>query len=243
MGDDDAVGQRGVRDARQPPIAVGVLPEEPPRTGAPSDHGRAEAVVHRIGHDPEHRHPVLDESQRDRPVAVDRHIVQRAVDRVEHPDATAPGVDRVPLLPQQRVARGGQALGDEGLDAAIDLGDDVVAVALGVDAQLLPRVEPEPRPRADRVESEREQPVQLDGIALVGEWCGLRARQWSLPSAGRSARDHLARCRCGPRSRTQHTARQHGRPCGPAGGRLGDPTGRCPNPLGPAAGGPPVTAC
>ena len=157
-----------------------------PRTGAPSDHGRAEAVVHRIGHDPEHRHPVLDESQRDRPVAVDRHIVQRAVDRVEHPDATAPGVDRVPLLPQQRVARGGQALGDESLDAAIDLGDDVVAVALGVDAQFLPRVEPEPRPRADRVESEREQPVQLDGIVLVGEWCGLRARQWSLPSAGRS---------------------------------------------------------
>ena len=148
----------------------------------------------------------------------------------------------MPLLPQQRVARGGQALGDEGLDAAIDLGDDVVAVALGVDAQFLPRVEPEPRPRADRVESEREQPVQLDGIVLVGEWCGLRARQWSLPSAGRSPGPPCA-MPLRPRSRTQHTARQHGRPCGPAGDRLGDPTGRCPNPLGSAARGPPVTAC
>ena len=46
------------------------------------------------------------------------------------------------------------------------------------------------------------------------------------------ARDHLARCRCGPRSRTQHTARQHGRPCGPAGDRLGDPTGRSLCPIG-----------
>ena len=149
--DHDAVGQGGVRNARQRPI-IGTLPEQPPCAGALPGHGHVDPVVHRIGHDPEHGHPVLDESQRDRPVPVDGHIVQGAVDRVENPDPAVPGINRVPLFAQQRIAHGRQALGDERLDAAIHLGDDVVAVALGVNPQLLARVEPEARARADGVE-------------------------------------------------------------------------------------------
>ena len=74
----------------------------------------------------------------------------------------------MPLLTQQRVARGSQTLDHERLNAAVHLGDDVVAVALGINPQLLARVEPEARARADGVEGRGKQSVQPDGVSPGG---------------------------------------------------------------------------
>jgi hypothetical protein len=100
-------------------------------------------------------------------VTVNGHIIQGAVDRVEHPHAAAPRVDRVPLLPQQWIPGGGQALSDECLDAAVDLSDHIIAVAFGVDAQFLARVEGEKRPRADGLKGGGKQPVRSGRVCIM----------------------------------------------------------------------------
>ena len=57
-------------------------------------------------------------------------------------------------------ARGLQVAGDALLDAAVDLGDQVVAVGLGLDAQLLTRVQGEGGRLADRSHPAGEQLLQ-----------------------------------------------------------------------------------
>ena len=163
MGDDNAVRQRNVGDPRQLGAGVG-LDEEAPHARTGPDDGGVDPVVHRIRHDARHGPPVLHQRQRNRPVPVDGDVIEGPVDRVEHPHATGPAAGRMPLLPDQRVACGGQAPRHERLDGAVDLSDDVVAVALGLDPQGLPGIEGEAGPGPDRPQGEGEKLRQVAAV-------------------------------------------------------------------------------
>ena len=63
------------------------------------------------------------------------------------------------LLAHERVAGGGEHLRDERLDPTVNLRDDVVAVALGVNPQALARVQCQARPRTHRLKPLSQQLV------------------------------------------------------------------------------------
>jgi len=116
-----------------------------------------------VGEDGERGRAVVDQGQGDGPVAVGGHVVEGPVDGVEHPGPPAVGLevlDAVRLLAVDGDAGGLQVAGDALLDAAIDLGDQVVAVGLGLDAQLLTRVQGEGGRLADRSHPAGEQLLQ-----------------------------------------------------------------------------------
>ena len=80
----------------------------------------------------------------------------------------------MPLLTQERVAGGGQVFGDQGFHGTVDLGDHVVTVALGVNAQGLPGVEGEHGTSANRLQSLGEQSVEVIHVTRVCRWGWLR---------------------------------------------------------------------
>ena len=167
MGDEHALAQGQVLQLLQgsPRRVVGARRPHQKRLHpcAPPADGRVEPARHGVGEDGERGHAVVDQGQGDGPVAVGGHVVEGPVDGVEHPGPPAVGLevlDAVRLLAVDGDTSGLQVTGDALLDAAVDLGDQVVAVRLGLDAQLLTRVQGEGGRLADRSHPAGEQLLQ-----------------------------------------------------------------------------------